>query len=506
MPTIQELLASGDLYNANGAVNAATDRNSIASLLNQGAGYMGRAGLDIPGYTFKNLVNLPQLYTSTLVPDGGTDANYNPTYTYVNSPISYKDAIASNFAGVSAPFQDSYRGVSNIGDVFDVAGLQSPELRNWISGRITDGAPGNEYGAYIPDSAYNSLLNDLSGYNASDNSEFNKNSLLASAAVIGGGLAYNAYGAVGAEVGGAPVVDGGMTTAEINSGIAANGGAPVASGGYAYGSSTLPATTYGIGESAAPSVGTPLPATGAGSGSTVGMSASEELAAAGYTPEQIAAFQETGFLPAAAGTSGGVGGAISAAGNVSSAGSALSRILGGNASTSDWLNVLGTAGATGLGVYSDIQKTNALNDLADKYAGYGAPYRQRLSDLYANPSSFLSSPEVQVPVQQGTDAMARSLSAKVGNPVFSGTALQELQNYSSNQLFSKLGQEKDRLAGFGGLTAYNSAAPGAAANAINSSGNALTTLAGGVSDIFNPRQTLSDLFKQYQGNNLFGVA
>ena len=167
---------------------------------------------------------------------------------------------------------------------------------------------------------------------------------------------------------------------------------------------------------------------------------------------------------------------------------------------------LGTAGATGLGVYAANRQTDLLENLSKEYSGYGAPYRQKLTDLYANPSGFLSSPEVQVPVQQGTDAAARALSAKVGNPVFSGTALQELQNYSANQLFGKLGQEKDRLAGFGGLSNYSAAAPGAATNAINSSGNALTTLAGGISDIISPRQSLTDLMKLFQGNNLFGVA
>lgn len=86
----------------------------------------------------------------------------------------------------------------------------------------------------------------------------------------------------------------------------------------------------------------------------------------------------------------------------------------------------------------------------------GAPYRSKLSDLYANPSSFLSSPEVTVPVQQASDIMARSLSTK-GNPTGSGNALQQLQSYSADQLFGKLGQEKDRLAGYGGLGAYGQA-------------------------------------------------
>jgi hypothetical protein len=84
----------------------------------------------------------------------------------------------------------------------------------------------------------------------------------------------------------------------------------------------------------------------------------------------------------------------------------------------------------------------------------GGPYRERLAALYADPTSFLSSPEVMAPVQQGTDALARALSVR-GNPAGSGAALQEIQNYASNQLFGRLGEEKTRLAGFGGLSAYN---------------------------------------------------
>ena len=125
----------------------------------------------------------------------------------------------------------------------------------------------------------------------------------------------------------------------------------------------------------------------------------------------------------------------------------------------------------------------------------GAPYRGRLADLYSNPSAFLNSPEVQVPVQQGTNALARALSVQ-GNPIGSGTALQELQNYSSNQLFGRLGQEKDRLAGFGGLSAYNQAAPGAANNAIDANYGVYGALGKGAANIFNPP-------KQY---NLVGLA
>ena len=81
------------------------------------------------------------------------------------------------------------------------------------------------------------------------------------------------------------------------------------------------------------------------------------------------------------------------------------------------------------------------------------PYRTRLSDLYANPDSFLTSNEVTKPVQMGSDILARSLSVG-GNPIGSGNALQQLQSYSADQLFSRLGEEKTRLGNLGGMSSF----------------------------------------------------
>lgn len=131
-------------------------------------------------------------------------------------------------------------------------------------------------------------------------------------------------------------------------------------------------------------------------------------------------------------------------------------------------------------------------DLAAKYEAMGEPYRQKLSDLYGNPDAFLNSQEVQKPVQQASDIMARSLSTQ-GNPTGSGRAMQQLQSYSADQLYGRLGEEKNRLAGFGGLTQYQGAAPGIAssANVQNpydiQKWQAAGAGAGALNDIFNPK-------------------
>ena len=196
--------------------------------------------------------------------------------------------------------------------------------------------------------------------------------------------------------------------------------------------------------------------------------------------------------------SGGAASAAPAATGAASTGTALSRILNGTATSDDYLRLAGQIGPSLLSAYGSNKQANAQERLAAEYRGMGAPYRSRLADLYANPSSFLTSPEVQIPVQQGTDATARALSVQ-GNPAGSGRALSEIQNYASNQLFGRLGQEKDRLAGFGGLSAYNAAAPGAANAAINAQGQVYGDLGYGVGQALNPQQqSLAALLKQYQ--------
>jgi hypothetical protein len=201
----------------------------------------------------------------------------------------------------------------------------------------------------------------------------------------------------------------------------------------------------------------------------------------------------------------------------SSSGGALGRILGGTATTQDWLSVLGNVGATGLSMFGLNQQQDSLNNIAQQQmaaeqARYndlvareqerfgtllgredaaigrqradiefgraqGAPYREQLAGLFADPNSFLQSAAVQAPVQQGTDALARALSVK-GNPAGNPAAMAEIQQYASNNLASLLGREKDRLAQFGGLTQF--AGSGATVPGIGSSLPGSATAGSGV--------------------------
>jgi hypothetical protein len=196
----------------------------------------------------------------------------------------------------------------------------------------------------------------------------------------------------------------------------------------------------------------------------------------------------------------GVGDAAGSSGGIMDwlkKGNSLSSLTGGSGGGGTNLDLMGKLLGTGLGMYGANQQANSTRDLANQFAEYGAPYRQKLSNLYTNPDSFLGSQEVQKPVQMGSDIMARSLSTQ-GNPTGSGRAMQQLQNYSADQLFGRLGQEKDRLAGFGGLASYNAAAPTVASNAAGMENNWMNVAGAGIADIFNPPKqygSLADLFK-----------
>ena len=161
----------------------------------------------------------------------------------------------------------------------------------------------------------------------------------------------------------------------------------------------------------------------------------------------------------------------------------------------DLTKMLGGAIPGLLGAYASNQQTQAYKDLANQYAGYGAPYRQQLADLMANPSSFLNSDQVKIPVQQGTDMLMRSLSTQ-GNPWGSGNALQQGQNYATNSLYSQLQSKENQLGTLGGLGSFNAAAPQAATSVIGSTSNTANSLGNSVSSIFNPPTTYA---QQLQG-------
>lgn len=244
---------------------------------------------------------------------------------------------------------------------------------------------------------------------------------------------------------------------------------------------------------------------GSGGGAAGGVAASDAALAAGAAGGAagtagggLTAAQAAGVTSAAGGAAAGgaaTGGASTGA-TTAAQQTSLSKILAGTGSSADYLTVFGQVAPSLLGMYASDKQADKLGAQAARYEAMGAPYRDRLGALYSDPTAFLNSPEVKIPVQQGTDALARSLSTQ-GNPMGSGHALQELQNYSANQLFSRLGQEKDRLGGFGGLTQYQAQAPQIGMAAINAEGNVYNALGHGIGAVTQPPRSLAEILKQY---------
>lgn len=172
-----------------------------------------------------------------------------------------------------------------------------------------------------------------------------------------------------------------------------------------------------------------------------------------------------GILDAIKSALGGSGGGGAAAGG----GSALGNALGLGQQGSNLLDLLGNLAGAGLGIWNAQQQADAADDLYDRFFALGEPYRQQLADLNANPSNFFQSDIVQGALQQGSDALARSLSAKVGNPILNPTALQEMQNYTSRGLLDAYNNRFNQLASAGQLGVSQSAPLGL--QAVNAQGD-----------------------------------
>jgi hypothetical protein len=137
---------------------------------------------------------------------------------------------------------------------------------------------------------------------------------------------------------------------------------------------------------------------------------------------------------------------------------------------------------------------NKLSELAQKYQDFGAPYRQKLAEISADPNAFYNSEGAQ----KATDTVLRKLSIG-GNPAGSANK----QALTIDSLYDQYGKERDRLAGFGGLTNYNQAAPQLETQAIGANANMWNAAGAGLNDIFNPKPSLSELFKQMKTAGAF---
>lgn len=200
-----------------------------------------------------------------------------------------------------------------------------------------------------------------------------------------------------------------------------------------------------------------------------------------------------------AGTTAPAAGATAGTG---AAASLLNQLLDTKLTDAD-TSLIGKLLATGLGGIGASQQANASSDLAKQFMDLGKPYRDSLASLEANPAAYYQSPEVKGALQQGSDALARSLSAKVGNPILNPTALQEMQNYSTNGLLGQLNQRRSFLANAGGLGVGQAA--GLGSQAAQSQGGVYNALGAGLGTVFGNQKDyaaeLLDILKNRSGSS-----
>ena len=253
---------------------------------------------------------------------------------------------------------------------------------------------------------------------------------------------------------------------------------------------------------AAGAFGSGAGAAGAGTAGTEAAStfgAAGEFAGAGTTAggatlaEQAASIGSGSLAGTTAGTgvgTGTVGAGTTAAGTTAATGTALSRILNGTATQDDYLQLAGQVGPSLISAFGSGKQADAFGDLANQYIALGAPYRDELSRISADPNAFFTSPTAT----NATESVLQRLSATHGNPAGSPFA----QALTVDALYDQFGAERDRLARFGGLTTFNQAAPQSSQNAINARGTVFGDVGFGVGNVLNPppkQMTLAELLR-----------
>jgi hypothetical protein len=183
----------------------------------------------------------------------------------------------------------------------------------------------------------------------------------------------------------------------------------------------------------------------------------------------------------------------------SNTGTALSRILGGNGTSQDYLSLLGNVAGTGLGIAGSLDQQRAQDALSQQLLGYGAPSRGRYEASMTPGFDPNSIPGYSAAVDNSMQAMLRKLSAQGGNPfgnpgglieankaVLAGTALPAIQNYQNQNAAS------------GGLSALTGAAPGSLQGGVNSGANLYNAIGSGVANITNPQPSITDILRLLQ--------
>ena len=210
----------------------------------------------------------------------------------------------------------------------------------------------------------------------------------------------------------------------------------------------------------------------------------------------------TGTATSGVSVPAGFGSALGTGAGQAAAGTALQRILNGTGTAADFASVLGTGGAALLGAGVANKQTDAFKTLSDQFIGMGAPSRARYEASYAPGFTMSDDPGYMDSLNQSAKAATHAMSIG-GNPAASPNAwTQTLQDLQQRTAYPALQQYRNQNAATGGIANFSSAVPGAATTAIQSQSAAPNVLSAGLSDIFNPKPSQTQLLSQF--SSLFG--
>ena len=175
--------------------------------------------------------------------------------------------------------------------------------------------------------------------------------------------------------------------------------------------------------------------------------------------------------------------------------------LAGNITLGDASKALGTGAITAASLYGQNEIANKYDALARDYMAFGAPSRGRYEASYAPGFDITTAdPAVQSAMNTSYQSLLRGLST-TGNPYGNPGGLAEAQKYvMGNIALPALNQYRNQNAATGGFGAFSTAAPGAAGNSINATGNMYADLGRGASALLNPPTPFEDMLKKMKGS------
>ena len=177
-------------------------------------------------------------------------------------------------------------------------------------------------------------------------------------------------------------------------------------------------------------------------------------------------------------------------GSSTAVGRVVDQLMGkGEASTSDWMSILGTAGATGLGLLGANAQTDALKDIAGQSRADRLPALNSFNSALLNPNMFYHTQ----PAMGAVEGVLSKLSV-LGNPANNPSSLAKAAAYN-------LGGYNDYLRTLSG-PAFGTASTEAnlGSQAAGAEGGAYNALGFGLSSLLNPQPTIQDLLKLIRPN------